>query len=207
MKTFALSILLAFSFISNSYAQALVPPPLPPCGPPLAPTTPCAVVPIGTVQIVGNGGNIDPVSGNGGNIDPVSAGGGNVRQSKICDSIKAQEGGVDAELEGSIVPCGRAAHQCDGDPSNDQCQFSHLFILVNNLVKNFITVVFAPLVVIMITYIGFLFIKEQAGAKAKAKQLLWRLLVGTFFVLAAWLIVNFIVNVLQGNDSIKEIFK
>jgi len=199
MKTFALTIFFTLSFISNTYAQTNPSQPLPPCGPPLAPGTPCTPRPDVIQPIDNTGGvNVDPVDENKEN---------NVRQSKICDSIEAQEGGVDAELEGSIVPCGRVAHQCDSDPSNDQCQFNHLFTLVNNLVKSFITVVFAPLVVIMITYIGFLFIKEQAGAKAKAKELLWRLIVGTFFVLAAWLIVNFIVNVLQGNDTIKEIFK
>lgn len=196
MKTFALSIFFTLSFILNAHAQANPSQPLPPCSPPLAPGTPCTPRP----------SVIQPIDYTGGAIDENKE--NNVRQSKICDSIEAQEGGLDAELEGSIVPCGRVAHQCnDGDPSNDQCQFNHLFILVNNLVKSFITVVFAPLVVIMITYIGFLFIKEQAGAKVKAKQLLWRLIVGTFFVLAAWLIVNFIVNVLQGNDTIKEIFK
>ena len=144
------------------------------------------------------GTNEPPIDGNGDNQ--------NQRNKKICKSIEEQEGGLKAELERSIVPCGRAAHQCDADKNNDECQFEHIFILVNNLTSRFISTVFAPLVVIMLVYIGFLFIKEQAAAKAKAKQLLWRLVVGTFFVLAAWLVVNLIVSTFVAEETKKSIF-
>lgn len=130
----------------------------------------------------------------GGNQENPGGGGTqeNPRTTQICKSILEQEGGVDQELRGSIVPCGRVVHQCDSDTTNDQCEFNHIFVLVNNLVRNFITVIFAPLLVVVLMYIGFLFIKDQAAAKVKAKALLLRLLIGTFFVLGAWLIVRFI---------------
>ena len=85
-----------------------------------------------------------------------------------------------------------------------ECDFSHLFVLVNNMARSFITLVFAPLLTITLMYIGFLFIKDQAAAKTKAKMLLSRLLIGTFFVLGAWLIVNFILSALETTDEIKS---
>ena len=114
-----------------------------------------------------------------------------------CSSIEQ------SELESSIVPCGRKVHICY-DEANANCEFKHLFVLVNNLARSFIFVVFAPLLTITLMYIGFLFIKEQAAAKAKAKALLWRVLVGTFFVLGSWLIVNFVLNALEATDEVKS---
>ncbi|MFZ2151848.1 MAG: pilin [Minisyncoccia bacterium] len=129
----------------------------------------------------------------------------NETNEKICAQIAAQPGGIQKELDDSIVPCGRAVHQCLEAPrGNEQCEFRHLFVLVNNLVSNFITKIFAPLLVIVLMYIGFLFIKEKAGAKTKAKMLLTRVLVGTFFVLAAWLIVNFILQALGADGGLTK---
>lgn len=129
----------------------------------------------------------------------------NETNEKVCAQIAAQPGGIQKELNDSIVPCGRAVHQCLEAPrGNEQCEFRHLFVLVNNLVSNFITKIFAPLLVIVLMYIGFLFIKEKAGAKTKAKMLLMRVLVGTFFVLAAWLIVNFILQALGADGGLTK---
>jgi hypothetical protein len=108
-----------------------------------------------------------------------------------------------SELETSIIPCGRQVHICYS-PENAQCEFKHLFILVNNMARSFIVVVFAPLLTIVLMYIGFLFIKDQAGAKVKAKALLLRVLIGTFFVLGAWLVVNFILSALNVDTEVKK---
>ena len=136
-----------------------------------------------------------------GETDPIAE----ANKRKICEDIIAEVGSIQAEERSSIVPCGRAVHQCEGaTPGNEQCEFRHLFILVNNIVSRFITVVFAPLLVIVLTYIGFLFIKDKAGAKTKAKELLMKVLIGTFFVLAAWLIVNFILNALGAEDGLTK---
>lgn len=134
--------------------------------------------------------------------------------SNVCKEIAAQEGGIQRELERSIVPCGRAVHQCTPDNKtninilgDDECEFRHLFVLVNNLVESFITNIFAPMLVIILMYIGFLFIKEQAAAKVKAKALLLRVIVGTFFVLGAWLIVNFLLSSLGVDSQISSFLK
>jgi len=140
-----------------------------------------------TVDLGGDEDN----GGNGGNDDVVG------EKPTYCSSIDR------AELDSSIVPCGRKVHICY-DEVNANCEFKHLFVLVNNLARSFIFVVFAPLLTITLMYIGFLFIKEQAAAKAKAKALLWRVLVGTFFVLGSWLIVNFVLDALDASDEVKS---
>ena len=75
------------------------------------------------------------------------------------------------------------------------------------MARNFITVVFAPLLVLILMYIGVLFVKDQAAAKTKAKMLLSRLLIGTFFVLGAWLVVSFILNALETKDEVQQPLK
>ena len=106
--------------------------------------------------------------------------------------------------KGDVIPCGTKWHTCNENGKNAECEFSHLFVLINNMARSFITLVFAPLLTITLMYIGFLFIKDQAAAKTKAKMLLSRLLIGTFFVLGAWLIVNFILSALETTDEIKS---
>lgn len=133
----------------------------------------------------GTGGNDEGNEGTGGNTKP-----------GYCASISIDE------LDSSIIPCGRKVHICYAE-EDANCEFKHLFVLVNNMARNFIMVVFAPLLVIVLMYIGFLFIKDQAQAKVKAKMLLSRLLIGTFFVLGAWLIVNFILNSLEVTEELK----
>ena len=192
-------ILVSTSLVATVEGQLL------PCGPTTPDTSPClnldgttrpATSPGGGQQDPPGGGQEDPPGGG----DPAEA-----NRIKNCEDIIAEMGSIQAEEEASIVPCGRAVHQCEGaTPGNEQCEFKHLFVLVNNLVKNFITKVFAPLLVIVLTYVGFLFIRDKAAAKTKAKELLMKVLIGTFFVLAAWLIVNFILNALGAENGLTK---
>lgn len=87
----------------------------------------------------------------------------------------------------NIVPCGTTAHP-------EPCDFKDLSILANNFLNYFIAYVYAPLVSLIIIYIGFLFVKDQAEAKTKAKKILWQVVVGTFIVLGAWVLVNLVIT-------------
>ena len=136
--------------------------------------------------------------------DPVTDPGLEERCAQLEADLTEEGITLEEELNGSIVPCGRLAHQCDSNDSNDQCGFDDLFVLVNKMVARFITVVFAPLLTIVLMYIGFLFIKEGAPARVKAKQLLFRVLIGTFFVLGAWLIINFILSALGAESALSQ---
>lgn len=132
--------------------------------------------------------------------DAPPGGGEGDNKPSYCSSIDQRE------LRSSIIPCGRKVHICY-DEENAQCEFRHLFVLVNNMARNFITVVFAPLLVLILMYIGVLFVKDQAAAKTKAKMLLSRVLIGTFFVLGAWLVVSFILNALETKDEVQQPLK
>lgn len=102
---------------------------------------------------------------------------------------------IDANMD--IVPCGHG--------TNDQCGFGDLLTLVNNFIGYFIKFVFAPLVSLTLVYIGFLFIRDKADAKTEAKKLLMRVVIGSFIVLAAWLIVNYVVNQFVSPDIVNPL--
>lgn len=87
----------------------------------------------------------------------------------------------------NIVPCGTTSHP-------EPCQFKDLIALVNNFISYFIAFVYVPFVSLTIIYIGFLFVKDQAAAKTKAKKILWNVVIGTILVLGAWILVNFVVK-------------
>jgi hypothetical protein len=136
--------------------------------------------------------------------DPITDPGLEERCAQLEADLAEEGSTLEKDLNDSIVPCGRLAHQCDDDESNDQCKFDDIFTLINRMTTRFITVVFAPLLTIVLMYIGFLFIKEGAPARIKAKQLLFRVLIGTFFVLGAWLIINFILSALGAESALSK---
>ena len=87
-----------------------------------------------------------------------------------------------------IVPCGTryADHACT------VCDF---FVLIQNII-NFLLYVFAPLATLMAVYVAFLFM-FSGGSPQKitdAKSKLWLLVIGIFWVLGSWLVLNTILN-------------
>ena len=109
-----------------------------------------------------------------------------------------------------IVPCGRCAQFSIGSdgraicvqPSEgatseqaQPCTICHFFVLIQNII-NFLLYVFASLATLMAVYIAFLFM-FSGGSPAKiteAKEKLWLLVIGIFWVLGSWLVLNTILN-------------
>ena len=88
-----------------------------------------------------------------------------------------------------IVPCGTryADHACT------VCDF---FVLLQNII-NFFLVLMIPLTTIAAVYIAFLFM-TFGGSSSKitdAKGKLWLVLLGIFWVLGSWLVLNTILNI------------
>ncbi len=110
----------------------------------------------------------------------------------------------------SLVPCGRCAqfgtdsnrHTICIQPSEgataaeaQPCTVCHFFVLIQNII-NFILYVFASLTTLMAIYIAFLFM-FSGGSPAKitdAKGKLWLVIIGIFWVLGSWLVLNTIIN-------------
>jgi len=87
-----------------------------------------------------------------------------------------------------IVPCGTTY-------ANHACTVCDFFVLIQNIV-NFLLYAFASLAVLGTVYIAFLFM-FSGGSPQKitdAKGKLWLLVIGIFWVLGSWLILNTILN-------------
>ncbi|MDP2945848.1 MAG: pilin [bacterium] len=95
---------------------------------------------------------------------------------------------MDFEFLKGIVPCGTsyASHPCT------VCDF---YVLIQNII-NFILFMLAPLATLAAVYIAFLFM-FSGGSPAKitdAKGKLWLVVIGIFWVLGSWLVLNTIIN-------------
>ena len=87
-----------------------------------------------------------------------------------------------------LVPCGTTANPT-------MCTVCDFFVLIKNII-NFILYVFASLATLMAIYIAFLFM-FSGGSPAKitdAKGKLWLVIIGIFWVLGSWLVLNTILN-------------
>jgi hypothetical protein len=88
-----------------------------------------------------------------------------------------------------IVPCGTTANP-------RMCTVCDFFKLLQNII-NFLLYVAASLATIMAVYVGFLFM-FSGGSPARitdAKSKLWLLVIGLFWILGSWLVLNTILNV------------
>ncbi|MBU2082001.1 hypothetical protein KKH14_01085 [Patescibacteria group bacterium] len=88
-----------------------------------------------------------------------------------------------------LVPCGTnyASHACT------VCDF---FVLLQNIINLFIAITI-PLGTIAAVYIAFLFM-TSGGSSSKitdAQGKLWLVLLGIFWVLGSWLVLNTILNI------------
>lgn len=88
-----------------------------------------------------------------------------------------------------IVPdCARAGNDV-------VCGFSGLLELVSNVLDVFIWIA-APIATIIFAWIGWTFIvdSDKSSARSEAKKRFMSLVKGVFFILAAWVIIDLIVN-------------
>ncbi len=104
-------------------------------------------------------------------------------------------------IPSSLVPCGQGSPTIlqDGKAAPNSafraCTFCDFFVLIQNII-NLILAIFASLTVLMAAYIAFLFM-FSGGSPQKitdAKSKLWLLVIGIFWVLGSWLVLNTILN-------------
>jgi len=86
-----------------------------------------------------------------------------------------------------LIPC--------GGPTEKMCDICDFFVLLKNII-NLILLIFASLATLMAIYIAFLFM-FSGGSPAKitdAKGKLLLVVIGIFWVLGSWLVLNTILN-------------
>lgn len=107
-------------------------------------------------------------------------------------------GGVAYPAGGGLVPCNGS--------TTDPCTWQKLVELAQLVINFLLFKIAAPLAVIMFVYAGFLYV-TNGGNESKVKQaheIFWGVFIGLVIALAAWLIINFILDfLLGGNDAYK----
>jgi apolipoprotein N-acyltransferase len=85
------------------------------------------------------------------------------------------------------------------------CSMGHFLQFINELIEFLIFKISVPVAVLLVLYAGFLYlttaVKDQ---KAKAKNILWAVVIGFIIMLGAWLLIDFILSQLL-DPSFREI--
>jgi hypothetical protein len=92
---------------------------------------------------------------------------------------------------GNIIPdCNTAIDQ--NGHFTDECNFGHFILLIRNLIGFVAAYLMAPAIAAAIAYSGFLFLASAANPEKRkeAKGVLGKVILGVFFVLGAWFIVE-----------------
>ena len=109
-----------------------------------------------------------------------------------------------SDLEGKLIPCKQTLND-DGTWAKT-CGFNDLIIGVKTIIQ-FLILVAIPVSVLLFAYAGILYIKEQEAAKNKAKSIFLSIIVGLFFMLGAWLIVDAVLKGLGAENSATDLLK
>jgi hypothetical protein len=102
-------------------------------------------------------------------------------------------------LADGIVPC--------GDTDQPACQTCHFYSLVDNAFT-WIFGVAATIAAIIIVFAGMRLVLAQGNAEVKkvARKYIFTALFGFILIMAAWVLVEILIAVLQGNDDPGSIF-
>jgi hypothetical protein len=96
----------------------------------------------------------------------------------------------------NLIPCTNTPGTGGVVPASDVCDFNALMQLVSNALK-FLVELALPLATITIIYAGFLYLTTAVSdQKSKAKTMLINVVIGFAVLLAAFVIVRTIINVL-----------
>lgn len=90
---------------------------------------------------------------------------------------------------------------CDTSYAENACTICDFYVLIQNII-NFFLYVAAPLVTLGAIYIAFLFM-FSGGSSSKiteAKDKLWLLLWGIFWIFGSWLVLNSILNIVANKS-------
>jgi Type IV secretion system pilin len=98
-----------------------------------------------------------------------------------------------------LVECGKIDPNAAPGTTSNECGFNDLISLVGRVVRFTIFNIVIPLVTLVIFYYGIMIVisGDKPAKLTELKKSLWKVGVGLFFMLTAWLIVESIVGVLK----------
>jgi len=91
----------------------------------------------------------------------------------------------DASAQG-LISCGY----------DEQCNFTDVIGLVNDLINFILTRLILPIAAIMLVYTGFLYLSGKQANVEKAHSVFPKVIIGLIIILASWLIVRAILYAL-----------
>mgnify|MGYP001616418336 CR=1 FL=1 len=97
----------------------------------------------------------------------------------------------------TLIPCGGS--------TQNPCTFNDFAKLIQNVINFLAFYIATPLATLAIMYAGFKYLTslDKPGPREEAKKILWNVLIGLFFALAAWLIIDTILDVLLKSNPLK----
>ncbi|MEK7519376.1 MAG: pilin [Patescibacteria group bacterium] len=106
-----------------------------------------------------------------------------------------------AQAEG-LVPCGRTNDPNATSKEKQPCQFCHIFILFQNILKFLFFEIVPVLAILMIAVAGmyFIFAGGQPGNIGKAKEILTNTAIALLIIYGAWLLINLFFMVIGVNE-------
>lgn len=91
--------------------------------------------------------------------------------------------------EGGLVLC------------KENCGYREAVAMIQKIIDFLLYVLALPIAAVMFAYAGFIYMKSGGGEKSKAKTIFWNVFIGLAIALAAWLIVNTVIESLLSEEA------
>jgi len=92
----------------------------------------------------------------------------------------------------ALVPCGIDQNNNGLIDSNEQCQFCHLFVLLDNLIKYFLTYIVPTVATGLVAWGGFKMVtaRDNRASYEEAKNIITAVAIGIAIILASWALLD-----------------
>jgi hypothetical protein len=97
-----------------------------------------------------------------------------------------------AICEGPIVPCGRDLNNNGRIDAGEQCQFCHIFTLINNIL-GFILTCLTPIIAGLMLVLGGIYMLTAGPSPermSQAKSIITAVVIGLVIIFLAWVFLN-----------------
>lgn len=107
------------------------------------------------------------------------------------------------KVSSGLVPCGNVSSG-GAIAAGQECDFNDIIILAQNVINFLIFKIASPLAAIMFAYAGFVYLTNGGNESQvkKAHDIFWYVFLGLVVALAAWLVVNFVLEFFLGSGSV-----
>ena len=126
----------------------------------------------------------------------------------IAMAAASSTGTIDNSISNQLIVCNGVGDASSPNVDTKACTFDDAMKLLQNVIKLLLTKVAFLIFMAGMFYGGWMFLTSggDIGARKKAKNLIWRMIIGYVIALASWVIIKAVITIFAGETPSFDTF-